>query len=68
MDSLVVGDGPALYLQNAPVGVEVGAAAVLCSSMCVWDDESVLLQDRGGVLELRPKWDEHHSKPHTVGG
>lgn len=55
-------------LQNALVGVEGSVAAVLCSSMCVWDEEGVLPQDRGGVLELCSKWNEHHSKPHTAGG
>lgn len=63
MDLLVAGDVPALHLQHALV-----VAAVLCSGMCVCDEERVLPQDRGGVLELRPKWDEHHPEPHTAGG
>lgn len=49
------------------VSAEV-TAAVLCSSMCVWDDERVLHQDRGSALELCPKWDERHTEPHTAGG
>lgn len=58
----------AVYPHNASIGVQGGVAAVLGSSMCVWDEKRVLSQDRGGDLELRPDWDEHHSEPHSAGG
>lgn len=55
-------------LQNAQVDFKERLAAVLCSSVCFWDEERILPQDRGGVLELCPHWDECHSKQHNRGG
>lgn len=50
--------------QNASVGVK-GSVALLCSSVCLWNDTRVLPQNRRGILELRSKWDEPHSESNS---
>lgn len=68
MDFLVAGEVPTLSHCNASAGVGQRVAALLCSRVCVWDEERVFPQDRGGVMELCAEWHERHSKPHTAGG
>lgn len=55
-------------LHNAATGTWRSAAAVLCGGMRVCNEEGVLPQDRGGFLELRAEWNEHHSKQDAAGG
>lgn len=54
-------------LHNAATGTWRSVAAVLCSSMRVCNEEGVLPQDRGGFLELRAEWNEHHSEQDAAG-